>query len=70
MSMGYAARATASFSLAVLSNQEAEDCLIPMGLTSENINAAIDISRFSQDIFAAHSFHKAIATLKSGVVPI
>ncbi|OBZ65319.1 3-ketoacyl-CoA thiolase, peroxisomal [Grifola frondosa] len=67
MTFGYGNRAMASgFSDAVLSTQEAEDCLIPMGITSENVAADYHISRATQDAFAAKSFQKAAASQKAG----
>ena len=54
------------FSEAILSNQEAEDCLIPMGITSENVAADFNIPRQVQDEFAAKSFQKAAAAQKAG----
>jgi acetyl-CoA acyltransferase 1 len=59
----------------VLTNQEAQDCLIPMGITSENVAADFNITRQEQDEFAASSFQKAAAAQKAGrfkpeIVPI
>lgn len=54
------------WSPSVLSNQESEDCLIPMGITSENVAADFGISRQTQDTFAAESFQKAAAAQKAG----
>ncbi|TRM58108.1 Thiolase, N-terminal domain-containing protein [Schizophyllum amplum] len=59
----------------VLSNQESEDCLIPMGITSENVAADFGIGRPEQDAFAAKSFQKAAAAQKAGkfrdeIVPV
>merc|ERR1711939_588357 len=59
----------------VLSNQEAADCLMPMGITSENVAKDYGISRATQDQFAARSFQLAEAAQKSGkfndeIVPI
>ncbi|KAL4066103.1 Thiolase, N-terminal domain-containing protein [Scleroderma yunnanense] len=54
------------WSEAVLTNQEAEDCLIPMGTTSENVASDFGISRERQDEFAAASFQKAAAAQKAG----
>ncbi|KAI0311474.1 thiolase [Amylostereum chailletii] len=54
------------FSEAVLSNQEAEDCLLPMGITSENVAEAYGITRKQQDEFSAKSFQKAAAAQKAG----
>lgn len=55
-----------AFSDKVLSNQEAEDCLIPMGITSENVAKEFGIPRSTQDEFAAKSFQKAAAAQKAG----
>ncbi|KAG8920359.1 3-ketoacyl-CoA thiolase with broad chain length specificity [Tulasnella sp. 417] len=76
MTAGYGAGAMPEkFSDAVLSNQEAADCLIPMGITSENVAEQFNISRQTQDIFAAKSFEKAAAAQKAGkfkreIVPV
>ena len=76
MTFGYGARASPDgYSEKVLSCQEAEDCLIPMGITSENVAADYGISRAVQDEFAAKSFQKAAAAQKAGkfkdeIVPI
>ncbi|KIP02384.1 hypothetical protein PHLGIDRAFT_130767 [Phlebiopsis gigantea 11061_1 CR5-6] len=76
MTFGFGPRATAeAFSEKVLSNQEAEDCLIPMGITSENVATDYGISRVDQDAFAARSYQKAAAAQKAGkfvpeIVPI
>lgn len=64
-----------AFSEKVLSNQDAEDCLIPMGITSENVAAENNISRKTQDEFSAKSFQKAAAAQKAGkftseIVPV
>jgi len=67
MSLNYGPRATAeSFSPAVLSNQESEDCLLPMGITSENVASDFNVSREVQDAFAARSFQKAATAVKNG----
>src|SRR5260370_33053844 len=54
------------WSEAVLSNQDSEDCLLPMGITSENVAADFGITRTQQDAFAAKSFQKAAAAAKAG----
>ncbi|KAF8633207.1 hypothetical protein AX15_001475 [Amanita polypyramis BW_CC] len=51
----------------LLENQEAEDCLIPMGITSENVAKDFGITREAQDRFAVSSYHKAAAALKAGI---
>jgi len=75
MSHGYGSRAAPEISDAILENQESEDCLIPMGITSENVAKDFGISRQVQDEFAANSFQKAAAANKAGkfkdeIVPI
>jgi acetyl-CoA acyltransferase 1 len=60
---------------AILSNPESSDCLIPMGITSENVAREYNISRDTQDTFAANSFAKAAAAQKAGkfkeeIVPV
>lgn len=63
------------FSEEVLLNKVAEDCLLPMGITSENVAKDFHISRKVQDEFEAKSFQKAAAANKAGkfkaeIVPI
>ncbi|KAL0955480.1 hypothetical protein HGRIS_001720 [Hohenbuehelia grisea] len=64
-----------NFSPSVLSNAEARDCLIPMGITSENVAEDYGITRQVQDKFAATSYQKAAAAQKAGkfkdeIVPV
>ena len=67
MTFGYGAGTVPDgWSDAVMTNQEAEDCLIPMGFTSENVASDFGISREAQDKFAAGSFQKAAAAQKAG----
>jgi acetyl-CoA acyltransferase 1 len=59
----------------VLSVPSARDCLLPMGITSENVASDFSVSRSKQDDFAARSFQKAGAAHKAGkfrdeIVPI
>ncbi|KAG8812831.1 3-ketoacyl-CoA thiolase with broad chain length specificity [Serendipita sp. 399] len=76
MTMGYGPTAQpASMSEEVMSNQESADCLIPMGITSENVAAQYKISRDEQDAFAAESFRRAAKAQKEGkfkseIVPV
>ncbi|KAJ0425918.1 Thiolase, N-terminal domain-containing protein [Aspergillus carlsbadensis] len=63
------------FNEEVLKNQEAADCMQPMGQTSENVGADFNISRAQQDVYAAESFRRAEVAQKSGwfddeIVPI
>ncbi|GFZ44584.1 acetyl-CoA C-acyltransferase [Saitozyma sp. JCM 24511] len=60
---------------AVLANPESADCLLPMGITSENVAKQYNISRDVQDTFAANSFAKAaeaqkLGKFKSEIVPV
>ncbi|KAL4934635.1 putative 3-ketoacyl-CoA ketothiolase (Kat1) [Aspergillus undulatus] len=63
------------FNSEVLQNQEAADCMQPMGQTSENVGKDFNISRAQQDVYAAESFRRAEAAQKNGwfddeIVPI
>lgn len=42
----------------ILSNPQAADCLLPMGITSENVAKDYGITREEQDVFAAKSMQK------------
>ncbi|KAF4574336.1 3-ketoacyl-CoA thiolase with broad chain length specificity [Pleurotus pulmonarius] len=67
MTFGYGASSQPTgYSDLILSNQEAEDCLIPMGITSENVAKDYGIGRLEQDRFAAESFRRAAAAQKAG----
>ncbi|KAL1660761.1 Thiolase, N-terminal domain-containing protein, partial [Schizophyllum commune] len=76
MTFGYGPGAAPDgYSEEVLKTKEAEDCLIPMGITSENVAADFGIGRAEQDAFAAQSFQKAAAAQKAGkfraeIVPV
>ncbi|ADV21476.1 acetyl-CoA acyltransferase [Cryptococcus gattii E566] len=53
----------------------ARDCLLPMGITSENVAKDYGITREEQDVFAAKSYAKAAQAQKEGkfkseIVPI
>ena len=59
----------------VAENQCAADCLLPMGLTSENVASKFGLDRATQDEFAAASHRKAAAARASGrfkdeIVPV
>jgi acetyl-CoA acyltransferase 1 len=56
-------------------SQAAEDCMQPMGWTSENVSHDFNITRQEMDKFAAESFQRAEAAQKAGwfddeIVPI
>ncbi|EFN53218.1 hypothetical protein CHLNCDRAFT_25846 [Chlorella variabilis] len=59
----------------VAENQCAQDCLLPMGITSENVAAQYGVSREVQDAFAARSHALAAAAQAAGkfrdeIVPV
>lgn len=67
MTMGYGPKGVANdYSEEVLSNPLSEECLLPMGFTSENVASDFSVSRHDQDAFAASSFQKAAAASKAG----
>jgi len=43
----------------IIKNQDAADCMMPMGQTSENVGAEFSISREEQDKYAAESYQRA-----------
>lgn len=51
---------------ALLQNQDARDCMQPMGQTSENVGKDFDITREAQDKFAAESYQRAERAQKAG----
>lgn len=51
----------------IADNDMAAACLIPMGITSENVAEKWNISREKQDMFAARSHEKALAAQKAGL---
>ncbi|WVQ75767.1 hypothetical protein IAR50_005398 [Cryptococcus sp. DSM 104548] len=59
----------------ILTNPESADCLIPMGITSENVAKEFGISRREQDEYAVESFRKAEEAQREGkfrgeIVPV
>jgi acetyl-CoA acyltransferase 1 len=56
-------------------SKDARDCIMPMGITSENVASRYGISRADQDAFAVESHQKASAAQKAGrfdseIVPV
>ncbi|XP_036377950.1 3-ketoacyl-CoA thiolase, peroxisomal [Megalops cyprinoides] len=51
----------------LMDNEKARDCIIPMGITSENVAERFGISREKQDAFALSSQHKAARAMQSGL---
>jgi acetyl-CoA acyltransferase 1 len=49
------------------SRQDAQDCIMPMGLTSENVAKRYNVSRADQDAFAAESHKRASQAQKGGL---
>lgn len=47
--------------------QDAQDCIMPMGLTSENVAKRYGVSRADQDAFAAESHQRAGLAQKAGL---
>ena len=54
------------FHESILQDQNAKDCMQPMGQTSENVGRDFDISREAQDRFAAESYQRAERAQKAG----
>ncbi|XP_053323579.1 3-ketoacyl-CoA thiolase, peroxisomal [Spea bombifrons] len=58
-----------------LDNDKAKDCIIPMGITSENVAERFGVSRQKQDAFALTSQQRAAAAQRAGrfkneIVPV
>eukprot|EP00040_Diaphanoeca_grandis_P015394 m.78550 g.78550 ORF g.78550 m.78550 type:complete len:413 (-) comp25126_c0_seq1:152-1390(-) len=58
--------ASIKLSESIFENDLAQDCLIPMGITSENVAAEFGISRATQDAFAEASHKKAAQAQANG----
>lgn len=50
----------------ILKSQEAADCMLPMGATSENVGKDFNITRKLQDEYATESYRRAEAAQKAG----
>ncbi|KAF7589866.1 hypothetical protein BBP40_003578 [Aspergillus hancockii] len=48
-------------------SKDSRDCIMPMGITSENVALRYGISRADQDVFAAESHKKATAAQNAGL---
>eukprot|EP00408_Alexandrium_pacificum_P062861 CAMPEP_0171168194 /NCGR_PEP_ID=MMETSP0790-20130122/7586_1 /TAXON_ID=2925 /ORGANISM="Alexandrium catenella, Strain OF101" /LENGTH=427 /DNA_ID=CAMNT_0011633029 /DNA_START=65 /DNA_END=1348 /DNA_ORIENTATION=- len=57
----------AKFSTQIVDNKLAMACLVPMGITSENVAEAYKISKEKQNAMAAASHSKALAAQKQGL---
>lgn len=68
MTMGYGPNAMpSSISETVSSFPAAQDCLLPMGITSENVAEKYNITRRQQDEFAMRSHEKAFKAQQDGL---
>ncbi|RIB18673.1 3-oxoacyl CoA thiolase [Gigaspora rosea] len=68
MTFGYGAGAMPSdISEEVFSHQPSADCLLPMGIISENVAEDFGITREQQDAFACESHKKAAAAQAAGL---
>lgn len=54
------------FHESLLQNQEAKDCMQPMGQTSENVGKDFNVTREAQDKFAAQSYQRAEKAQRAG----
>merc|ERR1719242_887998 len=52
----------------VFENEKANNCLMPMGITSENVAAEFGVDRATQDALAESSHKKAAAAIKAGLL--
>ncbi|KAF9164763.1 3-ketoacyl-CoA thiolase with broad chain length specificity [Actinomortierella ambigua] len=68
MSNDYGTKAQPTrISASILAGPGATDCIVPMGITSENVAADFSISREDQDRLAAASHEKALAAQRQGL---
>lgn len=70
MTRNYGSRAIPTVLWPELKNspsKHARDCIMPMGITSENVASRYGISRADQDVFAANSHKKAAAAQAAGL---
>jgi len=51
----------------VFDNPQAANCMIPMGITSENVAEKYNVDRKTQDLFAVESHKKAAEAQKNGL---
>ncbi|CCH43038.1 hypothetical protein BN7_2585 [Wickerhamomyces ciferrii] len=67
MSRNYGPKLLGTISKSILLNEEGKKCGIPMGITNENISSNFQITRETQDEFAANSYIKAEKASSSGL---
>jgi acetyl-CoA acyltransferase 1 len=66
---------TGSVNPRLAANKQAQACLVPMGITSENVASKYNVTRQEQDELAVRSHQRAAAAIKSGkfkaeIVPV
>ena len=66
MSANYGPKSVPVFDHHLKDNVEMNKCLIPMGITNENVASKYSIPRTKQDAFAAASYQKAEQAVSSG----
>lgn len=67
MSQNYGMKAIPKISDEIKNDKEGGKCLIPMGITSENVASQFSVSREKQDAFAAESYQKAELAIRNGL---
>lgn len=67
MSFQYGPGAVTEFSDLLENHMEAANCKVPMGVLSEQMAKDRNVSRASQDAFAASSYQKAVEAQKAGL---
>jgi acetyl-CoA acyltransferase 1 len=75
MSFAEAPKWVPNYNPKIFLKAEAKDCLLPMGITSENVATRYKVSRKEQDELAVLSHERAAAAIKSGkfkdeIVPV
>lgn len=66
MSQNYGPQLIPKLTPEIAENAEIQKCLIPMGITNENVAEKFGIPRAKQDAFAAESYRKAEAAVSGG----
>jgi len=67
MTSQYGPGAVTEFSEMLEDHEEAANCKVPMGVLSEQMAKARNVTRKDQDAFAARSYAKAVAAQKAGL---
>lgn len=67
MSANYGPQSLPNVDSQLIENDQMAKCLIPMGITNENVAEKYTIPRAEQDVFAAESYRKAENAVSSGL---